>query len=43
VVIVLGIVGVFAVISNPEFQRNFCNGYMNSDPNLSCPFHPSSP
>ena len=43
VVLVLGIVGVFAVISNPQFQRTFCNGYTNSDPNLTCPFHPSSP
>jgi hypothetical protein len=43
VVLVLGIVGVFAVISNPEFQRSFCNGYRNSDANLSCPFHPPSP
>jgi hypothetical protein len=43
VVIVLGIVGTFALISNPDFQRSFCNSYTNSDPNLTCPFHPSSP
>ena len=43
VVIVLGIVGVFAVIGNPDFQRSFCNGYTSSDPNLTCPFSPSSP
>ena len=43
VVIVLGIVGTFALISSPDFQRSFCNSYTNSDPNLACPFHPSSP
>ncbi|HZK73045.1 MAG TPA: hypothetical protein VFD88_03490 [Clostridia bacterium] len=43
VVIVLGVVGVFAVISNPAFQRAVCNGYTSSDPNLVCPFSPSSP
>jgi hypothetical protein len=43
VVIVLGIVGVFALISNPDFQRSFCNSYTNSDPNQTCPFSPSSP
>lgn len=43
VVIVLGIVGVFALISNPDFQRSFCNSYTNADPNQACPFSPSSP
>jgi hypothetical protein len=43
VVVVLGIVGVFALISSPEFQRSFCNSYTNSDPNQTCPFSPSSP
>jgi hypothetical protein len=43
VVIVLGIVGVFAVVSNPDFQRSFCNGWTSSDPNQTCPFSPSSP
>jgi hypothetical protein len=43
VVLVLGIVGVFAVISNPGFQRSFCNSYTSSDPNLVCPFTPPSP
>jgi hypothetical protein len=43
VVIVLGIVGVFALISNSDFQRSFCNSYTNSDPNQTCPFSPSSP
>jgi hypothetical protein len=43
VVIVLGIVGTFVLISSPDFQRSFCNSYTNSDPNLACPFHPSSP
>jgi hypothetical protein len=43
VVIVPGIVGTFALIGSPDFQRSFCNSYTNSDPNLVCPFHPSSP
>ncbi|MEA2656976.1 MAG: hypothetical protein QOI23_2341 [Chloroflexota bacterium] len=43
VVIVLGIVGVFALISNPDFQRSFCNNFANSNPNQTCPFTPSSP
>ena len=43
VVIVLGIVGTLALISSPDFQRSFCNSYTNSDRNLTCPFHPSSP
>jgi hypothetical protein len=43
VVIVLVIVGVFAVVSNPTFQRTICNNYTNSNPNLVCPFSPSSP
>ena len=43
VVLVLGIVGVFAVISNSDFQRSFCNGWTSSDPNQVCPFSPSSP
>jgi hypothetical protein len=43
VVLVLGIVGVFALISSSDFQRSFCNSYTSSDPNLVCPFHPSSP
>jgi hypothetical protein len=43
VVVVLGIVGVFALISNPDFQRSFCNSWANSSPNQVCPFTPSSP
>jgi hypothetical protein len=44
-VIVLVLVIGFAVflVNNQEFQRGFCNGYTNGDPNVSCPFHPSSP
>ena len=41
--IVLGVVGVFAIISNPNFQRDVCNGLTTSDPNVVCPFSPSSP
>jgi hypothetical protein len=43
VVLVLGIVGVFALISNPDFQRSFCNNFANSNPGQTCPFSPSSP
>ncbi|MDQ6879900.1 MAG: hypothetical protein M3082_19810 [Candidatus Dormibacteraeota bacterium] len=43
VVLVLGIAGLFAVISNPDFQRSVCNSLANSNPNQVCPFHPSSP
>jgi hypothetical protein len=43
VVVVLAIVGVFALISTPTFQRSFCNSYTTTDPNLVCPFSPSSP
>jgi hypothetical protein len=43
VVVVLGIVGAFALISNPDFQRSFCNSWTNSSTNQTCPFTPSSP
>jgi hypothetical protein len=43
VIIVLGIVGVFALVSNPDFQRSFCNNFANSNPNQTCPFTPPSP
>jgi hypothetical protein len=43
VVLVLVIVGVFALVSNSDFQRSFCNSYTNTDANQACPFHPSSP
>jgi hypothetical protein len=43
VVLVLGIVGVIALVSQPDFQRSFCNSYTSSDPNLVCPFSPPSP
>jgi hypothetical protein len=42
VVILLGIVGVFALISNPTFQHSFCNGFTSSDPNQTCPFSTNS-
>jgi hypothetical protein len=43
ILLVLGIgLTVFAV-SNPDFQRSFCNGWDQgaNNPNLTCPFHPS--
>jgi hypothetical protein len=40
-VLVIGL-GVF-MMNNADFQRGFCNGYTNGNPNASCPFHPSSP
>jgi hypothetical protein len=43
VVLVLGIVGIFALVSNTDFQRSFCNSYTSSNPNLVCPFSPPSP
>lgn len=43
IVLILGILGVFALVNNADFQRGFCNGYTNGDPNLTCPFHPPSP
>jgi hypothetical protein len=43
VILVLGIVGVFALVSSPTFQRSFCNSYANTNPNQACPFSPSSP
>jgi hypothetical protein len=43
VVLVLGIVGVFALVSSPNFQRSFCNSFTNNDPNAVCPFSPPSP
>jgi hypothetical protein len=43
VVLVLGIAGIFALVSNSEFQRSFCNSYANTNRNQACPFHPSSP
>ena len=41
VVIVLVIAGVVFALNNADFQRGFCNGYVNGDPNATCPFHPS--
>jgi hypothetical protein len=43
VILVLGIVGIFALVSNTDFQRSFCNSYTSSNPNLVCPFSPPSP
>ncbi|HVH64346.1 MAG TPA: hypothetical protein VNA65_12180 [Candidatus Dormibacteraeota bacterium] len=43
VVLVLAIVGVVALVNNADFQRGFCNGYANGNPNLVCPFHPPPP
>jgi hypothetical protein len=43
VVVVLAVAGVVLMFSNAEVQRSFCNGYVSSDPNLVCPFHPPSP
>ncbi len=43
VLVVLAVAGIVLVFSNPDIQRSFCNGYVSSDPNLVCPFHPPSP
>ncbi len=40
-VLVIGFAAL--VFNNADFQRGFCNGYVNGNPNLNCPFHPSSP
>ena len=40
VIVLLIAAGVF-MINNADFQRGFCNGYVNGDPNMTCPFHPS--
>jgi hypothetical protein len=42
VVIVLGIVGVFALVSSPNFQHSFCNSWADSNPNQTCPFTTNS-
>jgi nitrite reductase/ring-hydroxylating ferredoxin subunit len=41
VVVVLLIAGVVFAVNNTDFQRGFCNGYVNGDPNVTCPFHPT--
>ena len=41
VVIVLAI-GGFILVQSPDFQRSFCNSYVNGDNNLTCPFNPPS-
>ena len=38
VVLVIGIALTVLVVSNADFQRAFCNGWVNSSSNLSCPF-----
>jgi hypothetical protein len=43
VVLVLFIGFVVLVFNNADFQRNFCNGWTNSNANIACPFHPASP
>jgi hypothetical protein len=43
ILVVLAVAGAVLIFSNPDMQRSFCNGYTRSDPNLVCPFHPSSP
>jgi hypothetical protein len=43
VVVVLAVAGLVLFFSNPDIQRSFCNGYVSSDSNLVCPFHPPSP
>jgi len=41
VVVVLLIAGVVFAVNNTDVQRGFCNGYVNGDPNVTCPFHPT--
>lgn len=43
IAIVIVIVGVVVIVNNADFQRGFCNGYTNGNPNLTCPFNPPSP
>jgi hypothetical protein len=40
VIVLLIALGVF-IVNNADFQRGFCNGYVNGNPNATCPFHPS--
>jgi hypothetical protein len=41
VVIVLLIAGGIFIVNNADFQRGFCNGFTNGNPNATCPFHPT--
>ena len=41
IVLVIGIGLTVFALNSPDFQRSFCNSYVNSDSNLTCPFHPS--
>lgn len=43
IALVLVIGGVVFMVNNTDFQRGFCNGYTNGNPNATCPFHPPSP
>ena len=43
VALVLAIGFGVLVFNSRDFQRGFCNGYTNGNPNLTCPFHPASP
>lgn len=43
VILVLCIGVVVFAFNNADFQRGFCNGWVNSNANQTCPFHPSSP
>ncbi|HSS60593.1 MAG TPA: hypothetical protein VLK30_03945 [Candidatus Limnocylindrales bacterium] len=40
VIIVLAIGGI-VLVQSPDFQRSFCNSYVNGNPNQTCPFNPS--
>jgi hypothetical protein len=42
VVIVLVVVGGILLVNNADFQRSFCNSYVNQNANLTCPFSPPS-
>ena len=40
IAIVLLIIGGALLVSSPDFQRGFCNGFTSSNPNAACPFNP---
>ncbi len=42
VVLIVLVIGGFILVQSPDFQRGFCNSYVNANSNNVCPFNPPS-
>jgi hypothetical protein len=43
VILLVIAIGAAVMVGSSDFQRGFCNGWANSNPDQACPFHPASP